>query len=91
VLVYSTGATLTPRQRAKLTDCFRGVNPRVAMLTSSLLSRAMGTAIGWFNPNFHVFDIDDVQHALDHLRVDGQARRRIAATLEELKRELFGR
>jgi hypothetical protein len=69
VLVFTAGAAPDTPQRAKLNDLLGDSKPRIAVLTSSPLARAAGTALRWFNPQFRIFRPDEVERALDHLQV----------------------
>jgi hypothetical protein len=90
VLIFSAGAAINAKQRAELKERFGAHRPPTALLTSSSVTRGVGTAIGWFNPNFKVFGPHALEEALDHLQLKGPGRIRAAAALLELKRELFG-
>jgi hypothetical protein len=89
VLVYAEGGAPNARQRAALNEITVGTKLRVAILTSSPISRAVGTAMSWFNHLFRVFGAQDLERALNHLQVEGTDRQRLSETLDEARRELF--
>jgi hypothetical protein len=90
VLVYAEGGAPNARQRAALNDVTVGTALRVAILTSSPISRAVGTAMGWFNPLFRVFGPEEVGRGLDHLQIAGLDRQRVSRMLADARLELFG-
>jgi hypothetical protein len=90
VLVYAEGGAPDARQRAALNEVTVGKKLRVAILTSSPIARAVGTAMSWFNPLFRVFGTHEVERALDHLQVKGPARQRLLRALDEARTVLFG-
>jgi hypothetical protein len=91
VLVYAEGGAPNARQRAALNEVTVGKKLRVAILTSSPIARAVGTAMGWFNPLFRVFGTHELERALDHLQVKGPDRQRLSRTLDDARMDLFGR
>ena len=88
IFVYTEGGAPNARQRALLNQVMATAKPPVAVLTSSSLARAAGTAISWFNPAIRLFAPDDAESALDHLAAAGVDRVRLRKALHELKAKL---
>ena len=88
-LVYTAGGAPNAAQRARLNAVIGATKPPIAVLTSSPIARAAGTAISWFNPMFKVFGPDDVDNALDHLALRGIERTHAREALLEMKRDLL--
>lgn len=87
-LVYTEGAAPSAAQRADLSSVLGKVKMPTAVMTSSTISRAAGTALGWLNPGFRVFAATDFAGAFDHLGATGNDRRVLRDTVEELRRSL---
>lgn len=90
-LVYTEGAAPSAAQRAELAAALGKVKMPCAVMTSSTISRAAGTALGWLNPGIRVFAATDYDGAFDHLGATGNDRRTLRDTVEELRRELANR
>jgi hypothetical protein len=73
-LVVSEGGGPTARQREELRIALGIRKPRVAVITSSLVTRGIGTALSWFNPHLRTYPPRDWERALDHLHVQGAGR-----------------
>lgn len=76
-------------QRAELNERFSSLKMRVAVLTSSRITRGIAMALSWFK----VVDIKavaptDVEGALDFLQTDASERGEIVATLRQLEQRL---
>jgi hypothetical protein len=87
-LVYTEGAAPNAAQRARLNAALGGNKVAIAVLTPSVVARAAGTAIGWFNPNLRVFGPTDFDLALKHIRATPQEGAELRALIEKLKDEL---
>lgn len=86
-LVYTEGGAPNAAQRARL-NASLGPGVRIAVLTSSAIARAAGTAVTWFRPHVRVFGPKDLQGAMDHLELPPDNRQEIGDALQELKRSL---
>lgn len=67
------GTSLTRAQRRALTEQWQhhGTTPRMAIMTSSLVTRGIVSSIGWvLGTNVRAFGITDFQGAADHLHLD---------------------
>jgi hypothetical protein len=85
LFVWTEGAAPNAGQRAKLKQATEGSKPPTAVLTDSVLARAAGTAIAWFNPEFRVFAQSALDAALDHLKLDGPARADVVQALDQMR------
>lgn len=90
-LVYTEGAAPSAAQRADLNAVLGKVKMPTAVMTSSTISRAAGTALSWLNPGFRVFAATDFDGAFDHLGATGNDRRMLRDTVEDLRRDLASR
>lgn len=89
-LVVTDGGGPNSQQRRQME---RGLTlardqPRIALVSNSLLARGIGVAVSLFNANLRAFRPDDLPSALDYLRVSPFARPVMLAELERLRREL---
>jgi hypothetical protein len=89
VLVVTDGGGPDVVMRGELQDFFKkhGHSPKTAVVTTSVLSRGIVTAVGWFNPNIKAFAPVHFQAALEHLGI-ARAAPRILRELTEMEREL---
>jgi hypothetical protein len=90
-LVYTEGGAPSAGQRAELSAVLGKAKVPVAVMTSSTIGRAAGTALSWLIPTFKVFSATDFDGALDHLGASSGDRRTLRDLVEELRRELAGR
>lgn len=74
-LVWSDGGAPSAKQRAALEATCGGATPRTALVTESLVSRAAGVAVSWFNPLFKTFAPSAFEAALDHLDLTPERRK----------------
>jgi hypothetical protein len=74
-LVWSEGGSPSAKQRAALEATCGGATPRTALVTESLVSRAAGTAVSWFNPQLKTFAPTALEAALDHLDLTPERRK----------------
>jgi hypothetical protein len=56
-------------QRVEYKKKVAGTSNRIAVVTSGSVTRAILTAMSWFNPNMKAFELDQLQPALDYLGV----------------------
>ncbi len=85
LLVWTEGAAPNAGQRSRLAKATEGSKPPTAVLTESMLARAAGTAIAWFNPAFRVFPMSSLEPALDHLELVGAARVNTKEALDQMR------
>lgn len=86
ILVFTEGGAPNAAQRADLTAVLANKKLPIAVLTTSVIARAAGTALTWLNPGFRVFGPSDFDKALDYLGASGAERRSLRDAVEELKR-----
>lgn len=87
-LVYTDGGAPNAAQRRRLMAVFGEAKPRIAILTSSAIARAAGTALSWFNPQFRIFGPEDLDGAFHHLGASADDRVVLKKNLMELRAEL---
>ncbi len=87
-LVISAGGGPGGKQRKMMVDALEGAKVPVAIITSSLVMRAAGTAVSWFNPYLEMFRPDDLQAALDYLDLSSWERTETPHTIHELQKKL---
>lgn len=95
VLVYSLGRGPKPLQRKRLVQRVVGTESlRVALVTRSLVARKILGATSWLRvatrTRVRAFDPVELDHALDHLRLDGPPRAGVEVELRRLRRSLPG-
>jgi hypothetical protein len=90
-LVYTEGAAPSAAQRADLSSTLGKVKMPTAVMTSSTISRAAGTALSWLNPGFRVFSATDFEGAFTHLGASSAERRQLREAVDEMKNELLAR
>jgi hypothetical protein len=88
VLVFTDGAAPDTMQRAAFTKLCDKKQPRIAVLSGSRMVRGVATAISWFNPNIDVFPPDNVNAALEHLRIAASEWSAATDIAGELRRQL---
>lgn len=88
VLVYTDGAAPNVSQRARLNGLLGSNKLPMAVLTPSVLARAAGTAISWFNPNLRVYGPDDYEAAFKQLNASADERTALRTLVERFKAEL---
>ena len=91
ILVYTEGGAPNAAQRADLSALLASRNVPIAVITTSVIARAAGTALTWLNPGFRVFPPTDFDKALEHLGASGTDKRALRDTVEELRRDLAKR
>ncbi len=90
-LVHTDGGAPNAAQRADLSSLLAGTKMPIAVITTSVLARAAGTALTWLNPGFRMFAPTAFEGALDHIGATGVDRRILKDTVDELRRELARR
>ena len=85
LLIFSAGASIDIREREQLERLLTRGRLRVAVLTDSKLLRGAVTALSWFKIPIKSFAANDVELALDHIRVQKADRARVYTTLAQLK------
>jgi hypothetical protein len=88
LLVSTEGGSPNAKQRARLKESVNVVGVRVAIVTSSVLARAAGAAVRWFNPHLRVFAPGELERALDYLELRDEYRHEARAALATLRSEL---
>ncbi len=88
VLVVSAGGAPDGKQRKLMVDVLQGARVPVAILTNSLVMRAAGVAVSWFNPMLKVFGPDALDSATQYLDLTAWERRESESALKELQRGL---
>jgi hypothetical protein len=87
VLVFSEGGAPNTVQRSKLNQVMDN-NPRVAIMTPSLLVRSVGTALRWFHDRIRVFGPAEIESALGHLALSDDQAQVVRRSLDELRTDL---
>ena len=62
--MLTDGGAPNARQRLLLNAILKDPSPPVAIVSSSLVARAVVTAMGWFNPRVRAFAEGDLQRRL---------------------------
>jgi hypothetical protein len=88
VLVCSFGGAPNTLQRGSLRDVMGEAKPHIALLTTSVMARAAGVAIAWFQPHFKALAIDNLEAAYEHLQVPAADRPWVKASLVAVCGEL---
>jgi len=88
ILVHTDGGAPDALQRAELLKVFGPVRPRVAILTRSVIARAAAKAISLLITELRVFNVDQIDAAVDHLGLSESDKLAAARTLHGLKQEL---
>jgi hypothetical protein len=88
VLVRTYGGSPDGAQRKMLTDVAQQHETPAAILTNTVLARAVATAISWFIPKLKVFGIHGLVAAYDFLELTPAERTRAHQLLTELESEL---
>jgi hypothetical protein len=85
VLVYSDGGAPSAAQRAELLSAMGRTQPRLAILTKSVIARIAAKAVALFAPELRVFDAHQLEAALDHLQLSGSDRINARSILDSLR------
>jgi hypothetical protein len=88
VFVYSVGGGPNSRQRRALAERTNGIVLPTAVVTPSPITRAIGVAVSWFNPNIRMFSPTELQDALGHLKLDPLASTPVLLAARELANAL---
>ena len=89
LLIFSAGASIDIREREQLERLLTRGRLRVAVLTDSKVVRGAVTALSWFKIPIKSFAENEVELALDHIRVQKADRARVYTTLAQLKAALL--
>jgi hypothetical protein len=81
-LVYDMRGTISAAQRADLINCLDVRMPTAAVLTGSVLTRGVVTAIGWFKPGIKAFEPDELEQAARYLGLTEEERALAGRTAE---------
>jgi hypothetical protein len=89
VLVVTDGGGPDVVMRSELQALFKkqGHSPKTAVVTTSVLSRGIVTAVSWFNPNIKAFAPIHFGQALEHIGLP-RAATRLLRELAEMEGEL---
>lgn len=94
ILVLSDGASPSAAQRRQLVDRLeangRRINTQTAVLTGSLISRGVVTALSWFAPQIRAFEPSRLDEALGYLEVEPRHWDRVLGCALRLRAELVG-
>lgn len=85
VLVESFGGGPSAKQRKELADALSGLDLRSAILTNSLITRGIVTAISWLNISLRAFAIDQHQAAAEYLGLSKDQLVDVVAALPALR------
>jgi hypothetical protein len=85
LLIFSAGASIDVTEREQLERVLTRGRLRVAVLTDSKHLRGAATALSWFKIPIKSFAANEVEAALEHLRVNKAERARVYTTLAQLK------
>jgi hypothetical protein len=88
VFVYTSGGAPNSRQRKTVADTLGGQNPPIAVVTPSRVSRAVGVAISWFNPNIRMFSPGQVSAAFSYLELTAREAADVSKTARQLAKSL---
>jgi hypothetical protein len=91
VLVYSDGGAPTAAQRAELLSGMGLAQPRLAILTKSVIARIASKAVALFAPELRVFDANQLEAALDYLQLSSSDRTNLCSTLDSLRNAILQR
>jgi hypothetical protein len=91
VLVCDEGGSISSVQRAELVDAMGPHMPRAAVLTDSVLSRGVTTAIGWFKPGIKAFRVGEFEMVARYLGLTEKERAFASETAKRLQGELAGK
>lgn len=75
------------RQRQQLAATVRGIDVRTAILTDSVVTRGIVTAIAWFGVSLRAFPHGSTTEAHRYLELTTEEQARVLATLPDLRRE----
>jgi hypothetical protein len=90
VLVFTAGGVPNAPQRAALNKVAQTFRTKSALLTSSAIARAIGTALRWFDAQLGIFGPDEVEPALNHIEATGEYRLLLRSALRELTLKMIG-
>jgi hypothetical protein len=88
VIVYSHGGGPDGGQRRKLIEKMQFQTHPVAHFTNNLITRGIGTAIGWFNRGLKVFKLEELEEGYRFLQLTDEERHFADACIQRLSRKL---
>ena len=88
VLVFDDGGSINSAQRAELVEAMGGRMPMAAVMTDSVVSRGITTAIGWFKPGIKAFAADHFDKAGGYLGLSDAESTLARQTAERLQGQL---
>jgi hypothetical protein len=91
VLVIAIGTKLTPSQRADVERFNKSKQAGSAVLTDSVVTRGVVTALSWFGVPIKAFAPSQLASALEFLSVPSDQRQETAAVVERVRRALESR
>jgi hypothetical protein len=86
VMVESLGGGPSPKQRKELADLLSGEDLRSAILTDSIVTRGVVTAISWLNISLRAFELDQHQAAANYLGLSQAELSEALATFRTLRK-----
>ena len=87
IIVLAHDGAPPPRQRAAIQEWFRKGNMRGAVLTNSLLARGGVTALSWLGATICAFRRDELEAAIEFVRVAPSHREQTLQVLRALDAE----
>jgi len=90
VLVLTDGGGPDNTMRGQLQEFFKTTrqSPKIAVVTTSVISRGIVAAVSWFNPNVKAFPPSHFANALAHLEVASSSTPRLLREFADMQREL---
>ena len=90
VLVLTDGGGPDNTMRGQLQEFFRTTrqSPKIAVVTTSIISRGIVAAVSWFNPNVKAFPPSHFASAIAHLEVASSSTPRLLREFADMQREL---
>ena len=90
VLVVTDGGGPDNTMRGQLQEFFATTrqSPKIAVVTTSVISRGIVAAVSWFNPNVKAFPPSDFARALAHLEVASSSTLRLLREFADMQQEL---
>jgi hypothetical protein len=89
LFVTTHGGAPNAVQRKSITEAAGPGDPVICVCTDSVIARGVLTAIGWiYHAPMHAFRLDEVDRALEALKVDLDRRSEVIATRTRLQLQL---
>jgi hypothetical protein len=86
--VYTSGGAPNSKQRKALAHTLRGRDLPISVVTPARVSRAVGVAISWFNPNIRMFSPGHISAAITHLKLTDREAVDVPRTARQLAKSL---